>query len=542
MRSSSDQLRGETKQLVNALRAPQVRGRWGELQLERIVQLAGMVEHCDFSTQVTGQGEDGGVRPDMVVRLAGGKQIVVDAKVPFAAYLEAVESQRPRRARASGSPRMPVSCASTSTRCRAKSYWAAFQPSPEFVVLFVPGDPFLEAALQADPALLEHAFSHNVVVATPTTLIALLRTVAYSWRQEALARNAAQVHQLGKELHSRLATMGTHVAKLGRSLDAAVEQLQPDGVLAGGAGAGHRAQAHRPGGRRRRAARRRPRSSGRRAPSPRPSWSPPPPTRWSRCTSWTAGATPTRTRRRPDPAGYRERDERARDARRAAASAAPWPMADRSVLPTVLGVPPVAAVGIAAGLTALGVLRRPAPHRHPRRRSSPSATSPAACSRWRGCAATACSGRWCSRRCWWRWRCRPWCCWPARRGPAPASPSGCSWSARRWSTRSRPWPSTTGVVLLVGLVRHVHPRCGGSTPAAARERGQPPARGPLRTQLAGQRERQRLLGGRDLLDRRQPRSASCVEHAAHQHLRHRRPAGHPDRAHPVEPRSSISRA
>ena len=221
MRISSEQLQGETKQLVNALRAPQVRGRWGELQLERIVQLAGMVEHCDFSTQVTAHGEDGGVRPDMVVRLAGGKQVVVDAKVPFAAYLEAVESRdadvhKERLAAHARQLRQHVDALS------AKSYWEVFEPSPEFVVLFVPGDPFLEAALQADPSLMEHAFAHNVVITTPTTLIALLRTVAYSWRQEALARNAAQVHQLGKELHGRLATMGTHVAKLGRSLDAAV--------------------------------------------------------------------------------------------------------------------------------------------------------------------------------------------------------------------------------------------------------------------------------------------------------------------------------
>lgn len=221
MRSSSDQLRGETKQLVNALRAPQVRGRWGELQLERIVQLAGMVEHCDFATQVTGQGEQGGVRPDMVVRLAGDKQVVVDAKVPFAAYLEAVESTDPDR-RADRLAAHARQLRQHVEALAAKSYWAVFEPSPEFVVLFVPGDPFLEAALRADPALLEYAFAQNVVVATPTTLIALLRTVAYTWRQEALARNAAQVHQLGRELHSRLATMGTHVAKLGRSLDAAV--------------------------------------------------------------------------------------------------------------------------------------------------------------------------------------------------------------------------------------------------------------------------------------------------------------------------------
>ncbi|MDT7581158.1 MAG: recombination protein RmuC [Pseudonocardiales bacterium] len=222
MRASSEQLQYETKSLVNALRAPQVRGRWGELQLERVVQLAGMVEHCDFSTQVTASGEDGTIRPDMIVHLAGDKSIVVDAKVPFAAYLQAVESRDPdthaeRLAAHARQLRAHVDALA------AKAYWAAFEPSPEFVVLFVPGDPFLEAALQADPTLLEHAFGRNVVIATPTTLIALLRTVAYGWRQEALARNAAAVHQLGKELHGRLATMGTHVAKLGRSLDGAVD-------------------------------------------------------------------------------------------------------------------------------------------------------------------------------------------------------------------------------------------------------------------------------------------------------------------------------
>jgi DNA recombination protein RmuC len=221
MHRSSEQLQQETKQLVNALRAPQVRGRWGELQLERVVQLAGMVEHCDFSTQVTGQGEQGGVRPDLVVHLAGDKRVVVDAKVPFAAYLEAVETADPERHR----ERLAAHARQLRQHVdalAAKSYWAAFTPSPEFVVLFVPGDPFLEAALQSDPTLLEHAFAANVVIATPTTLIALLRTVAYTWRQEALARNAAQVHRLGRELHSRLATMGTHVAKLGRSLEGAV--------------------------------------------------------------------------------------------------------------------------------------------------------------------------------------------------------------------------------------------------------------------------------------------------------------------------------
>jgi DNA recombination protein RmuC len=156
------------------------------------------------------------------VHLAGDKQIVVDAKVPFAAYLEAVESNDPdvhteRLAAHARQLRAHVDSLSS------KSYWVTFEPSPEFVVLFVPGDPFLEAALRADPSLMEHAFAHNVIIATPTTLIALLRTVAYTWRQEALAANAAQVHALGRELHSRLATMGTHVAKLGRSLDSAVD-------------------------------------------------------------------------------------------------------------------------------------------------------------------------------------------------------------------------------------------------------------------------------------------------------------------------------
>jgi DNA recombination protein RmuC len=226
MHRTSEQLQSETRQLVNALRAPQVRGRWGELQLERIVQLAGMVEHCDFSRQVTAtdaSGDDDAlVRPDLIVHLAGGKQIVLDAKVPFGAYLEAVDATDPDRRR--------DRLAAHARHLRAhvdslahKSYWRRFEPTPEFVVLFVPGDPFLEAALQTDPALLEHAFERNVVVVTPTTLIALLRTVAYTWRQEALARNAAQVHDLGRELHARLATMGSHVAKLGKQLGGAVD-------------------------------------------------------------------------------------------------------------------------------------------------------------------------------------------------------------------------------------------------------------------------------------------------------------------------------
>ncbi len=226
MHRTSVQLQSETRQLVTALRAPQVRGRWGELQLERVVQLAGMVEHCDFSRQVTAtdaSGDDDAlVRPDLVVHLAGGKHIVLDAKVPFGAYLEAVDATDPDRR----ADRLAAHARHLRTHVDSlahKSYWQRFESTPEFVVLFVPGDPFLEAALQSDPALLEHAFERHVVIATPTTLIALLRTVAYTWRQEALASNAARVHELGRELHSRLATMGGHVAKLGKAIGGAVD-------------------------------------------------------------------------------------------------------------------------------------------------------------------------------------------------------------------------------------------------------------------------------------------------------------------------------
>jgi DNA recombination protein RmuC len=222
MRQTSEKLQQETNQLVTALRAPQVRGRWGELQLEQIVRTAGMVEHCDFVTQESVSGEDGILRPDLVVRLGGTKRVVVDAKVSFIGFLEAMDarddSTRTARLRAHARHlREHVD------RLAAKSYWERFETSPEFVVMFVPAEVFLNAALEQDPALLEHAFERNVVIATPSTLIALLRTVAYTWRQEALAANAAQIHRLGKELHGRLATMGGHVAKLGAQLDKTVK-------------------------------------------------------------------------------------------------------------------------------------------------------------------------------------------------------------------------------------------------------------------------------------------------------------------------------
>jgi DNA recombination protein RmuC len=221
MQQTSDKLRVETGQLVSALKAPQVRGRWGEHQLRRIVEVAGMVEHCDFIEQAVSSTEDGVLRPDLVVTLAGGKSVVVDAKVPFAAYLEAMEA-RDDQARRS---RMEAHARHLRThvdQLSAKAYWQRFEPTPEFVVLFVPADTFLDAALQREPNLLEHAFSRNIVVATPSTLVALLRTIAYTWRQEALAENAAAVHALGRDLYQRLATMGGHVDKLGTALSAAV--------------------------------------------------------------------------------------------------------------------------------------------------------------------------------------------------------------------------------------------------------------------------------------------------------------------------------
>jgi DNA recombination protein RmuC len=221
MSEVSGQLRVETSQLVAALRAPQVRGRWGEHQLRRIVEAAGMLEHCDFSEQVSGVTEAGGVRPDLVVRLHGGRHVVVDAKVPFEGYLAAMEADDDAR-RAEQLARHARQLRAHVDQLAAKSYWTAFDPSPEFVVLFVPADPFLDAALKREPSLLEYAFARNVVLATPSTLVALLRTVAYAWRQEALARNAVTVHTLARELYTRLSTMGEHFAKVGTSLGSAV--------------------------------------------------------------------------------------------------------------------------------------------------------------------------------------------------------------------------------------------------------------------------------------------------------------------------------
>ncbi|MDL4772242.1 DNA recombination protein RmuC [Actinomadura xylanilytica] len=218
VRQSSDQLRGETRTLVRALQRPEARGRWGELQLRRVVELAGMTSHCDFEEQASAVTGTGTVRPDMVVRLVGGKNIVVDSKVSLAAYLEAAETGDPVRLEAHARH-----VRDHVDRLAAKSYWTAFSPAPEFVVLFIPGEAFLAPALDHDPALLEYAMRKRVHIATPTTLITMLRTASYAWQQAALSRNARAVFELGKELYERLGTMGQHVDELGRSLTGAIK-------------------------------------------------------------------------------------------------------------------------------------------------------------------------------------------------------------------------------------------------------------------------------------------------------------------------------
>ena len=222
VRMSGEALRRETASLSTALRKPQVRGRWGELHLRRTVELAGMVAHCDFTEQTTTVGEDGLLRPDLVVRLAEGKNLVVDSKVPLAAFLEATESDdadvREDRLRAHARHlRIHVD------QLSAKAYWTRLSPSPEFVILFVPGESFLSAALDVEPSLLEYAAERRVILATPTTLIATLRAAAYAWNQSALTESAQQVFELGRELYERLGTMGDHLGRVGRSLTAAVE-------------------------------------------------------------------------------------------------------------------------------------------------------------------------------------------------------------------------------------------------------------------------------------------------------------------------------
>ncbi|MFN3594578.1 MAG: DNA recombination protein RmuC [Thiobacillaceae bacterium] len=220
--AAQEGLRTETGRLVAALRRPEVRGRWGELQLKRVVEMAGMQAHCDFYEQTSGEADGRRQRPDMLVRLPAGKHVIVDAKAPVAAYLEALEAE--------GEAQRQHHLARYARHVRehvqalgARAYWEQFKPAPEFVVLFLPGEAFFSAALAQDPQLIEYASEHKVILATPTTLIALLKAVHHGWREAALAENARAISELGSQLYERLAKLAEHWSAVGRSLGQAVE-------------------------------------------------------------------------------------------------------------------------------------------------------------------------------------------------------------------------------------------------------------------------------------------------------------------------------
>jgi len=223
MVESQDKLRGETGALVAALRKPQARGRWGEMQLRNVVEMAGMVAYCDFAEQVTVRDdEDRALRPDLIVNLPGGKKVVVDAKAPLQAFLDAYDAtdEADRERHMADHARM---LREHIRKLSARGYWAQFPEAPDFVVLFLPGEHFHNAALEIDPSLIQQGVEQQVLIATPTTLIALLRAVHYGWQQERVAENAREISDLGRELHSRLGSVAGHVQKLGRQLGSAVD-------------------------------------------------------------------------------------------------------------------------------------------------------------------------------------------------------------------------------------------------------------------------------------------------------------------------------
>jgi len=222
MANTQQQLQGETRNLVKALSRPEIRGQWGELTLKRLAELAGMVEHCDFDQQRSVDSDEGKQRPDMVVRMPGGREIIVDAKAPMDGYLGAVEASDDNT-RVQEIRRHARNVRDRVRELSGKRYWKQFPRSPDFVVLFIPGDQFLSAALEVDPQLLEDAMADRIVLATPSSLVALLRAVAYGWRQESLAENAEQIRIVGEDLYERLGTFADHLGKLGISLNRSVE-------------------------------------------------------------------------------------------------------------------------------------------------------------------------------------------------------------------------------------------------------------------------------------------------------------------------------
>lgn len=215
-------LQNETRNLVKALSRPEVRGRWGEMTLKRLAELSGMVEHCDFTEQESVRSDEGMLRPDMVVRMPDKREIVVDAKTPLDGYLEAMEATDDEQ-RAKALKRHARKLRERVRELASKAYWTQFRNSPDFVVLFVPGDQFLAAALELDPGLLEDSLDSKVVLATPTSLVALLRAVAFGWRQLVLTRNAEIIRDLGEDLYRRIATFVEHMGRLGRTLGSSVE-------------------------------------------------------------------------------------------------------------------------------------------------------------------------------------------------------------------------------------------------------------------------------------------------------------------------------